>query len=196
MQYLIFRQENLTIDEFVHKFKELKRKVDPTNSTLRENLVRDFLLRLNSEVKVLETIFRPTILEEAIKSTKNIEAALRFFQSHSTSTPSDVLSKEDHLNSLSAIYDQNSDSKDQRKYRRRCYRYEKKNHEVRGCLHPPTPHRSLQIHDIYPINCVNIEYELISDNLEENSVKKPECIENNSSNKNKYEEILSLYKKL
>ena len=93
----------MIIDEFTYRFKELK-KINFTNVTLQENFVKNFFLKFNPKVRVLATIFRPIILEEAIKAIKNIEVALKFFQSHFTLTSSDILSKKDYLNSLSTIH--------------------------------------------------------------------------------------------
>src|SRR5215208_4885208 len=81
MQYLTLRQGTDTIDEFANKFKELKKKVDPENTTLQEILVRDFLLRLNPEIQVLAFISTPTTLNEAINITRNIEAGIKLSQS-------------------------------------------------------------------------------------------------------------------
>src|SRR3990170_2533051 len=70
-----------------HEFKELKRKVDPTNATLQVRLVRDFLLRLKPEIRVFASISKLTTLEEAITTAKNIEAALLFTQLHHFTAP-------------------------------------------------------------------------------------------------------------
>ncbi len=75
------------------------------------------------------------------------------------------------------IHSWNSNSKDQRKHKRKCYRCEKKDHEIKDCLYILISYRSLQIYNTYPINYMNIKYESI------------EYIENNNGNKNKYRKI-------
>ncbi len=87
------------------------------------------------------------------------------------------------------IHSWNSNSKDQRKYKRRCYRYEKKDYKIKDYLYIPISHRSLQIYNAYPINYVNIGYESVLNNLKNYGVKELEYIENNNGNKNKHRKI-------
>ena len=146
-------------------------------------------MRLNIEIKILIIIFRLTTFENIIKFNKNIEIALKFFQLYSTLIPNNILLKKNYLNFLSAIYSWNSNSKDQKKHKRKCYRCEKKDHEIKNYLYILISHKSLQIYSAYFINYINIGYESVLNNLENYDVKKLEYIENNNSNKNKYRKI-------
>ncbi len=94
------------------------------------------------------------------------------------------------------IYSQNSNSKDQKKHKRRCYRCKKKDHEIKDYLYTSISHRSFQIYNAYPINYVDIKYESVLNNLENYNIKKLEYIENNNSNKNKYRKIFLQYQEI
>ena len=87
------------------------------------------------------------------------------------------------------IHSWNSNNKDQRKHKRRCYRYEKKDHEIKDYLYTLISYRSFQIYSEYLINYVNIGYESVLNNLENYNIKELEYIENNNSNKNKHKKI-------
>ena len=100
-----------------------------------------------------------------------------------------MLSKKNHLNSLSVIHSWNSNNKDQRKHKRRYYRYKKKDYKIKDCLYISISYRSLQIYNAYPINYMDIEYESVLNNLENYDVKELEYIKNNNGNKNKYRKI-------
>ena len=83
------------------------------------------------------------------------------------------------------IHSWNSNSKDQRKHKRRCYRCEKKDYKIKDYLYILIPYRLLQIYNVY----LNIEYESVLNNLENYDIKELEYIENNNGNKNKYRKI-------
>ena len=142
MQYLTLRQGTETIDEFANKFKELKKKVDPENTTLQEILVRDFLLRLNPEIQVLAFISTPTTLNEAINITRNIEAGIKLSQSRLFPTKTYTPVQENFLETQ-------SDSKEGKRVnkRRRYYGCRKKGHEVKECSNSPSYNKPLQIHE-------------------------------------------------
>ena len=213
MQYLTLRQGTKTIDQFAHKFRELKRKVDPTNATLQEWVVRDFLLRLNPKIRVLASVAKPATLDDAIIATKNIEAALLFTQSYHSTTP---------VNKPERIWD----NKGKRISRRRCYGCKKKGHEIKDCPNSLSYDKPLEHEEkeSYSVNYVDIEYaESLSENLMNNyeesqeetfitpivsqntltldlsgpqevrSVKEPKYVEEFSSKGDIYEEILLLY---
>ena len=213
MQYLILRQGTKTIDQFAHKFRELKRKVDPTNATLQEGVVRDFLLRLNPKIRVLASVSKPATLDEAIIATKNIEAALLFTQPYYSTAP---VSKSERI----------WDNKGKRISRRRCYGCKKKGHEIKDCSNLLSEDKSLKHEEkeSYSVNYVDIGYaESLSENLVNNyeeiqeetfntpivpqntltldlsesqevcSVKEPKYVEESRSKGDIYEEILLLY---
>ena len=66
-----------TIEEFAHKFRELRRKVDPTNAVSQANVLREFMIKMNPQLRILVQAGRPDDIEDAISSARTIEASMK-----------------------------------------------------------------------------------------------------------------------
>src|SRR3990170_3991022 len=75
-QYHNLKQGKATIEEFAHNFQKLRKKIAPTNATPEEGVIRDFLARVNSQIKLFISTTNPTTLQQAIDTARTVEASM------------------------------------------------------------------------------------------------------------------------
>ena len=66
----------MIIEEFAHEFQQIRRKIDPKNTTPREGVIRDFLERVNPQIKLLTIASKPRTLQDAIATARTIEVSM------------------------------------------------------------------------------------------------------------------------
>ena len=76
-QYAELTQGDKTIEEFAHTFRELRRKVDPTGALPEENILREFMLKMSPNIRILVQAGRPQDLADAISAARTIEASMK-----------------------------------------------------------------------------------------------------------------------
>src|SRR3989337_4069631 len=76
-QYAELTQGDKTIEEFAHTFRELRRKVDPTGTLPKENVLREFMLKMSPNIRILVQAGRPQDLADAISAARTIEASMK-----------------------------------------------------------------------------------------------------------------------
>jgi hypothetical protein len=79
-EYTSLKQRTQSIEEFSYKFRELKRKIDPTSATPVGDVVRDFLGKINPQIRILIGATKLTTLDAAVTAARSIEATLRAAQ--------------------------------------------------------------------------------------------------------------------
>jgi hypothetical protein len=75
-QYHNLKQGNNSIEEFAHNFQRLRKKIDPTSATPEDGIIRDFMARINPQIKLLVSTTNPTTLQQAIDSARTVEASM------------------------------------------------------------------------------------------------------------------------
>src|SRR3990170_3622039 len=75
-QYHNLKQGKATIEELAHNFQKLRKKIDPTNATPEEGVIRDFLARVNPQIKLFISTTNPTTLQQTIDTARTVEASM------------------------------------------------------------------------------------------------------------------------